>query len=286
MNPEDLPDYLKILGKQIGNRVNETFGENDKAKKNSDRDAQQNGDAGGRIRMNANGYTEFEPDWEELDKRADQIVGGYSMVMAAGNILPLPFDAMMVTATFAKMTTELAGVYQVIVSTKRARQIGWAISTATGSVLGLTFAASSLAKWIPGGYFAGVAVQASVIGAICWAAGDALKQYFKACRQGIEPDINSLRDSFAKTLRIKLANVTAKAEKATGLKMPTPDTAPKPPQANPTISVTPPSAAPPAEPVAISDALEQIASLHELYRAGALSKEEYEKKKTELLKRI
>ncbi|MBC8136389.1 MAG: DUF697 domain-containing protein [Fibrella sp.] len=286
MNPEDLPDYLKILGKQIENRVNSTFGENDKPKKNGDRDAQQNNDPGGRIRMNANGYAEFEPDWDELDRRADRIVAGYSVVSAAGNVLPMPFDVLMVTATFSKMTTELAGVYQVIVSTKRARQIGWAIATTTGSILGLTYAGSSLMKFIPvAGWIASLAVQAPIIGSVCWAAGDALKQYFKACRQGVEPDINSLRDSFAKTLRIKLATVTATAEKATGLKMPTVDVSQTPPS-NPTISVTPPSSAPPTEPVAISDALEQIASLHELYRAGALSKDEYEKKKTELLKRI
>ena len=281
MNPEDLPDYLKIIGKQIGNRVNSTFGDTDKKK--NERETQPGNETAGRMRMNANGYTEFEPDWDELDKRADMIVGGYSMVMAAGNVLPLPFDAMMVTATFAKMTTELAGVYQVIVSTKRARQIGWAISTATGSVLGLTFAASSLAKWVPGGYFAGVAVQAPLIGAICWAAGDALKQYFKACRQGIEPDINSLRDSFAKTLHLKLKTVKKEVEKASGLNMSTPET--PQPVATPTPATA--SATQPApEVTSVADALEKIATLHELYRAGALSKDEYEKKKTELLKRI
>jgi len=280
MNPEDLPDYMKLIGKQIENRVNATFGDNDKSKKNADRDAQLNNENAGRIRMNANGYSEFEPDWEELDKRADQIVGGYTMVMAAGNVLPLPFDAMVVTATFAKMTTELAGVYQVIVSTKRARQIGWAISGATGSVLGLTFAASSLAKWVPGGYFAGVAVQASLVGAICWAAGDALKQYFKACRQGTEPDLSTLQELFAKTLHLKLKTVKSEVEKAGGLKTPA---APAGTPAAPTASATPVA---PAEKVTVEDVLEKIAAMHELYRAGALSKDEYEKKKTELLKRL
>ena len=284
MNPEDLPDYLKLLGKQVEKRVNSALG-NDGDKK----PAQPNGDAGGRVRMNKDGYAEFEPDWEELDGRADKIVGGYAMAAAAGNILPLPFDVMIVTATFTKMTTDLAGVYQVIVSTKRARQIGWAISTTTGSVLGLTFAASSLAKFIPGGYFAGVAVQASIIGAICWAAGDALKQYFKACRQGIEPDINSLRDSFARTLRMKLDAATKGAGKMAGLKpeaspAPTPtrpaQSSPTPNTQNPTPTVATPN------PLPVSDALDQIAQMHELYRSGALSKDEYEKKKAELLKRI
>ena len=278
MNAEDLPDYLKLLGKQVEKRVSSALGGDDE----KDKKKAQNDNAGGRTRIDSNGNVEFEPDWEELDKRADKIVGGYAMVMAAGNVLPLPFDAMMVTATFAKMTTELAGVYQVIVSTKRARQIGWAISATTGSVLGLTFAASSLAKFIPGGYFAGVAVQGSIIGAICWAAGDALKQYFKACRQGIDPDIDSLRESFARTLRMKLKSATAGAEKvASGMKKPT--------TASPIVAAPKAEEPAPASPTAslpVSDALEQIALLHELHRSGALSKEEYEKKKTELLKRI
>ena len=280
MNPEDLPDYLKLLGRQVNKRVNAALGGDgdDKKKQSSD-------DAGGRVRMNRDGYAEFEPDWEELDKRADKIVGSYAVVAAAGNILPLPFDVMIVTATFTKMTTDLAGVYQVIVSTKRARQIGWAISTTTGSVLGLTFAASSLAKLIPGGYFAGVAVQASVIGAICWAAGDALKQYFKACRQGIEPDINSLRDSFARTLRMKLKSVTTSAEKMTGGKPTEASRTVVMPPVAPAAGVAPPAPASGGTLLG-NDALEQIALMHELYRSGALSKDEYEKKKTELLKRI
>ncbi|MBC8142852.1 MAG: DUF697 domain-containing protein [Armatimonadetes bacterium] len=272
MNAEDLPDYLKLLGKQVEKRVSSALGGDDDKKNSGD-------NAGGRTRINSDGNVEFEPDWEELDKRADKIVGGYAMVMAAGNVLPLPFDAMMVTATFAKMTTELAGVYQVIVSTKRARQIGWAISATTGSVLGLTFAASSLAKFIPGGYFAGVAVQGSIVGAICWAAGDALKQYFKACRQGIDPDIDSLRESFARTLRVKLKSATSGAEKAASVIK-------KPTTASPNVTAPKAQEAAPSASLPVSDALEQIALLHELHRSGALSKDEYEKKKTELLKRV
>ncbi|RYG87215.1 MAG: DUF697 domain-containing protein [Alphaproteobacteria bacterium] len=216
------------------------------------------------------------------------MVAGYAMVSAAGNILPLPLDVMVVTATFAKMTTELAGVYQVIVSTKRARQLGWAIASTTASVLGLTYVGSSLMKFIPvAGWMASLAVQAPVIGAVCWAAGDALKQYFKACRQGVEPDINSLRDSFAKTLHFRLASVKAEAEKATGLRTPGKKTTAS---AKPTVTTTPTPTAPvttaPAETVSVTDALEKIASLYELHRAGALSKEEYETKKAELMKRI
>jgi len=119
------------------------------------------------------------------------------------------------------------------------------------------------------------------VGAICWAAGDALKQYFKACRQGIDPDIDSLRDSFARTLRMKLKSATAGAEKvASAVKKPTAE--------SPNLATTATKAESSAQgaTLPVSDALEQIALLHELHRSGALSKDEYEKKKTELLKRI
>lgn len=272
MTPEDIPDYLKLIGKQIENRVSNALGDSDASKKN----AKSDDDTGGRVRMNANGFAEFEPDWDELDKKADRIVAGYSVVSAAGNILPLPFDVLMVTATFSKMTTELSGVYQVIVSAKRARQIGWAIATTTGSILGLTYAASSLVKYIPFGYAVSVAVQAPLIGAVCWAAGDALKQYFKACRQGVEPDIAALRVAFARTLHIRLSAVKSGASKM-GV------TLPSPVEPTATASAAPKAAAPQS---AINEVLEQIAVLHELQRSGAITKDDYDKKKIELLKRI
>ena len=143
----------------------------------------------------------MEPDWEEIDKKANLIVARYAVVSGAANVLPFGLDVVAVTATFTKMTTELAGAYQVIVSAKRARQMGWAIATTTGTVLGAVYAGSRLAKLIPGAYFYGVLVQAPVVGAVAWAAGDALKGYFRQCRQGKEPGLQALTESFARTLR-------------------------------------------------------------------------------------
>jgi uncharacterized protein (DUF697 family) len=213
----------------------------------------------------------MEPDWEELDRKANAIVARYALVSGAWNILPPPLDVMGVSATFAKMATELAGVYQVIVSSSRAQKMGWAIASTTASVLGVAYAGSRLVRLIPGGgLVASLLLQAPVVGAVAWAAGDTLKDYFKQTRRGKEPGMTSLRDSFAQTLHIKLKKSPPKAA-----------TTDVPSAAAPSNG----TAAAAAEP-RVSDAVEKIAGLHELLRAGAITQEEFDAKKTELLKQM
>ncbi|GAB4456115.1 MAG: hypothetical protein OHK0029_13510 [Armatimonadaceae bacterium] len=282
MDTEDISAILKKLGKTVENKIADAMGTRDDGEEEKTRTAY-------RMPPMRGEYMDYmEPDWEELDRKADLIVAQYAVVSAAWNILPPPLDVMGVTATFAKMSTELAGVYQVIVSNKRARQIGWAIATTTASVLGITFAGSRLVRFIPGGgWLAALLLQAPVVGAVAWAAGDALKGYFKQARLGVEPDLNSLRDSFARTLRIRLKKV--KADLA-GSDAPTTEaasasTSSVAPSASTASSAAPPAQAPPAK-MSVSDIVGEIASLHELLRAGAITQAEFDAAKAELLKKI
>ena len=276
MEPDNLPFYVKKIGQIIEKKFNDAVtgsGNTNSGSKKEEANTPM-------PPMRNDNMDYMEPDWDELDKKADLIVARYSVVSAAMNILPLPFDVMGVTGTFSKMATELAGVYQVIVSNKRARQMGWAIASTTASVLGLAYAGSKLAKFIPGGYWIATAAQAPLVGAISWAAGDALKNYFKQCRQGKEPSISSLSDSFAGTLRLKLKKAKVKvddvvATKTTTTTISTPGTAPTPP---------PPATAP--APTSVSDTVDKIAGLHELLRAGAITQADYDTKKADLLSKM
>jgi hypothetical protein len=257
MDTDKIPFYLRKLGETVENKVSEAFnGKSSDASESSDFPA-----------MRPDGMNFMEPDWDDIDRKADFIVGRYAVVSAAMNILPMPFDVMGVTGTFAKMATELAGVYQVIVSNKRARQMGWAIATTTASVLGVAYTGSRLAKFIPGGYWIATAVQAPIVGAIAWAAGDALKNYFKQCRMGREPSIQSLSESFGQTLHLRLKKV-----KVADVPAPT--------------TVVVPMAPPAVLRDESNDAMEQIAMLHELMRSGAITQAEFDQKKTQLLSRI
>ena len=211
----------------------------------------------------------MEPDWDELDRKANLIIARYTVISTASNVLPFGLDVIAVTATFTKLTTELAGVYQVIVSNKRARQMGWAIATTTGTVLGAAYAGSRLAKLIPGGYFFGVLVQAPIVGAVAWAAGDALKGYFKQTRKGNEPSLSSLTDSFQNTLHLHLKKKPAKPVASAEA---------------PAVPETPAPAAPATNSgTSVGDIVDKIAGLHELLRGGAITQAEFDKKKTELL---
>jgi uncharacterized protein (DUF697 family) len=273
IDPEKIPSLLKSLGKNLEEKVAETLS----GKKEKDDDKEREPDRWPPMR---NEYMEFmEPDWDELDKKANIIVGKYALVSGATSILPLGLDVAGATMTFSKMATELAGIYQVIVSAKRARQMGWAIATTTGTVLGATFgaayAAGKLASLIPGaGYLVSVAIQAPIVGAVAWAAGDALKGYFRECRMGREPSLQSLSESFAKTLHLKLKSVKKKVEESAGKE-----------SATATTTSAKPAATTPSE-TSVSDAVEKLASMHELMKTGAITPEGYEKKKAELLKQI
>lgn len=271
MEQDDIPFILKKLGQTVEKKVTDAIGGKEKGEGKAERSPMPP--------MRGDGMEFMEPDWEELDRKADLIVARYAVVSAAMNILPMPFDVMGVTGTFSKMATELAGVYQVIVSNKRARQMGWAIASTTASVLGLAYAGSRLAKFIPGGYWIATAAQAPLVGAIAWAAGDALKNYFKQCRQGQEPSIASLSESFASTLRLRMKKAKGdKAAETATASTATTATAPK------NGTVAPPPAAPAR--ASVGDVVAQISSLHELVRAGAITQDEFDRKKAELLGRI
>ena len=276
MEPDNIPFYMKKIGQMVEKKFNDavTGGDGDKPEKKKEAPLPP---------MRNENMDYMEPDWDELDKKADLIVARYSVVSAAMNILPLPFDVMGVTGTFSKMATELAGVYQVIVSNKRARQMGWAIASTTASVLGLAYAGSKLAKFIPGGYWIATAAQAPLVGAISWAAGDALKNYFKQCRQGKEPSISSLSDSFAGTLRLRLKKAKVKPPLDTPIS--TSSATVKSTNGTAPAQAAAP-AAPAAAPVSVSDTVDKIAGLHELLRAGAITQADYDKTKADLLAKM
>lgn len=279
MDPEKIPFYLKKIGETVENRIADAMGGgngDDKKKRGADRN-----EFVPLPPMRNENMDYMEPDWEDLDRKADMIVARYAVVSAAMNVLPMPFDVMGVTGTFAKMATELAGVYQVIVSSKRARQMGWAIASTTASVLGVTYAGSKLVKLIPGGYWIGTAAQAPIVGAVAWAAGDALKNYFKQTRQGKEPTLASLSESFASHLRVKLKRSKPEAS----VVVPSPTNGVKTGETN-AASAGSATATAVSEKPSVSDTVDKIAGLHELLRAGAITQAEYDAKKVELLSQM
>lgn len=266
---DNILSIAKLLGDQAKKKVKEALGTEDEDKKKGPTPWPP---------MRNEDMSYMEPDWDELDRKANAIVLTYTTVSAAATVLPL-IDVAVVTATFSKMATELAGVYQVLVSAKRARQMGWAIASTTGAVLGATYgaayAAGKIAKFIPGaGYLVSVAIQAPLTAAVAWAAGDSLKNYFKACRQGRDPGIEALKESFTNTLRLKLKTV-----KLPGMKNAEATEAA-------TEAGTPATASTESSKDSVSDAVEKLATMHELLKQGAISQAEYDKKKAELLSRI
>jgi hypothetical protein len=92
----------------------------------------------------------------------------------------------------------------------RARQIGWAMASGTASVLGVTYVGSRLLKLVPGaGAALSLLVQAPVVAAVAYTAGEVLKDYFKKAKAGKELTITELKDSFMRTLTMRVGHSTA-----------------------------------------------------------------------------
>jgi uncharacterized protein (DUF697 family) len=206
----------------------------------------------------------MQSDGSELDKRADRIILKYSVVGGAWNLLPLPFDVMGATGTFSKMATELASVYGVMIPGARARQIGTAVATGTASVMGISYLGSRLLKFIPGyGFGLSLLVQAPVVGAISYAAGETLKDYFRKAKEGRDLTVREFQESFVRTLKSKIGQ-----------------------QDDPIPGQLAAAPTPTKNGAGGNDAVDQLKRLHELYQAGVVTETEYEAKKTELLERI
>jgi len=149
-------------------------------------------------------------DWSELDRRADWIIKKYAVVSGVWNLLPPPLDIMGAAGTFSKMATELAGVYQVVMPGARARQIGLAMATGTATVLGAAYAGSRLIRFIPGaGLGLSLLVQGPIVALVSYAAGETLKDYFRKARAGLDLSINELKESFIKTLSMRIGRGTS-----------------------------------------------------------------------------
>lgn len=148
-------------------------------------------------------------DWSELDRRADWIIRKYAVVSGVWNLLPPPLDMMGAAGTFSKMSTELAGIYQVVMPGTRARQVGVAMATGTASVLGVAYAGSRLMRFIPGaGLGLSLLVQGPIVAIVSYAAGETLKDYFRKARAGLDLNVNELKESFIKTLSVKIGRGT------------------------------------------------------------------------------
>jgi uncharacterized protein (DUF697 family) len=214
-----------------------------------------------------------EKSLEELDAKADRIIAIYAVITGAWNILPPPLDMVAVTGTFTKMATELSGVYGVALPGSRARAIGWAIATSTASVLGVTYAGSKLIRLIPyTGWILGLLVQGPIVGAVAWAAGEALKDYFGKARAGVDLSISELTDSFVGGLKARLTRVKDVEVVKDAKPAPNGKEAPATATPEPIVAEYSPAA--------------RIRELHNLFEAGILTKDEFEAKKADILSRI
>lgn len=116
---------------------------------------------------------------EAMNNRADKVIAGWSFVALGANLLPPPFDMVVVGGVFAGMGSHIADAYDVKISPKVLRNLGVALAQGVGAVLAGYYVSSGLLKFVPGvNVWVALLIQPPVVGAVSYAAGHAFKQYY------------------------------------------------------------------------------------------------------------
>ncbi|MBD1855498.1 MULTISPECIES: hypothetical protein [Leptolyngbya] len=122
--------------------------------------------------------------WQEnvrkMDEQADTIIAGWSFGALAANLLPPPFDTMVVGAVFAKLGADIGEVYGVTFNWDKLLDIGKVIATGVGGVAAASYVGTGLLKWIPGvNVWVALLIQPPMVAAIAYAAGNTFKNYYR-----------------------------------------------------------------------------------------------------------
>jgi uncharacterized protein (DUF697 family) len=186
---------------------------------------------------------------QERDLQAEKLIREHMIAAMGAGIIPLPFaDWATATAVQLNLVRKLAGLYEVPFFSGIAKGLIASLVGATTVRGGAT-----LIKLIPGiGWIAGGLTASVLAAATTYAVGKVFKTHFAAGGTLRDFDTEAARKAYARAFREgrTLSEELRKEEPAS------------------------------------ADPYEQLHKLHELYKAGILTAEEYEAQKRKLLDRL
>jgi len=114
------------------------------------------------------------------DEEADRIIKGWTFGSLVGNLLPPPFDSIVVAGAFARMGQAIGKVYGVPVDFKLLKDMGGSMAKGVGTVAGASYIGSGIFKWIPGvNIWVALLVQPPLVAAIAFSVGNAFKKFYR-----------------------------------------------------------------------------------------------------------
>ncbi len=143
----------------------------------------------------------------KMDQQADEAIANWSFAALAANLLPPPFDMMLVGTVFAKMGARLAEIYGVKVSWPVLKSIGMSMAKGVGTVLTAGYIGTGLLKYVPGvNVWVALLVQPPIVAAVAYSTGNAFKKYFHTTlTEGRDLTPEEVRELAEMALREKLA---------------------------------------------------------------------------------
>lgn len=117
---------------------------------------------------------------KRMGQEADQVIAGWSLGAVAGNLLPPPFDYIVVGTSIAKMGLKIAEIYDAQITWGEIKRVGMLLAKGLGAVAAASYMGTSLLKYIPGvNLWVGLLMQPPIVGAMTYAAGHSYKTYFE-----------------------------------------------------------------------------------------------------------
>ena len=116
----------------------------------------------------------------EMDRKADSVIRRWSFGSLAANLLPPPFDTVMVAAAFARMGERIGAAYEMKLTRRELKAVSRALLAGTSGVVLASKIGTDLFKFVPGvNIWVALLIQPPIVGAIGYSVGQGFKSYYQ-----------------------------------------------------------------------------------------------------------
>jgi uncharacterized protein (DUF697 family) len=128
----------------------------------------------------SNENNEREARLAAMDRQANRVIATWSAGGLVANLLPPPFDAVAVSATFIRMGQQLARIYEVEITSKELKPL---VKAMIKGITGVALAAhigTGLFKYVPVvNIWVALLIQPPIVAAIAYSVGSSFKDYYR-----------------------------------------------------------------------------------------------------------
>lgn len=114
-----------------------------------------------------------------MDSKADEIIKNWTFGALVANLLPPPFDVIVVGGVFAKLGHKIGEVYKIDIKPSVLKGIGKSLAKGIGATVSAAYIGTGLLKYVPGvNIWVALLVQPPMVAAVAYSVGQSFKTYY------------------------------------------------------------------------------------------------------------